>query len=914
MEKNKYEYIPKEAIDDLSYTMGKVSKKVNATNVLSGVYVKSASKVKAKTKGSSDLTAKILAMTDEEDKNKIILSKDVKEMQKYVSDTLITAFYLGMPKAYDFKGDYEYSGGIINLSFDAVKKQLTKTLKNIKANKFEMGLKYPQYDFEKLLGKPIIKDVEGKAINWGNSTRTSRYRLWIWKDCVIGQTIGVTDSKDGYYSYGNEPTLMGGYKSVQTSKASKLDSIAKFMAKDKDGYVKDNDVLYNGLGGANFDALDKNKIKYAKGGMTEHGLEIGDKIVSEKDKEVLVYGEDKKFSKVNLDKGKRQDFAKGGSVRRTNNSPILRYTNYEDSWVLNLVNLKTSRNQDGLSYKGGYKYGISRQGPKKQQEIWQFKTLKEANKKYDELVSLGKTYSKIDKQGEVKSNYAEGGEIKNGVYEYIELKGTRFEKNRGYTIRADKWNDLINKGVLPSEDINLANDWRTAIKEENWGEYTREMYSPKLDRLREQTENEFYNNKLYAKGGSTYAEGGEITDSMVWNNMRDDGEITEHWGSDVGGSNEGVDNIITYSNGRKYLVTTNVDQDMLLTPSKTATEWFAKGGSIMKKEQIKQEVKNAQEVLNNELPGLVRVQAETEKLYDEPAHRVIVGYYDDPKYGSSSHSEGLTYDGAVDIFLNFFLQRKEYMLASKEDQLAFDGHPAFYGDKDYAKGGYVMFDFSEPLPNGITLTDIRMENEGVELTGQEFQLFDTKNGETEYLDNEDDLFDKYDGERYDAKTVWYYTYDGEDLRYEERYDGYAKGGRVKNIYMVLDSEGRIVMSYDNESKAKTHSKRIGGTYRKSDAKFEKGGKVKATYSYTDDWSQLVYKGDNKRYYVVVDGMPHSTTSEGEALYPVSNVELLNTPKDTGVSFMAEGGEVKKKGNEMIIGGIAGVLLGIFLNR
>jgi len=277
--KVKYDYIPKEAIDELSYTMDKVSKRVSGSNVLSGAYVKSASKVKAKTKsaskvkaktkGSSDLTAKILAMmTDGEGNKKVILSTDVKEMQKYVSDKLITAFYLGLPKAYDFKGDYSYSGGLVNYEEDYAKKIVVDALKNIKANKFEMGLKYPQYNFEKLLGKPIIKDIEGKSIKFSSSTRTYTYRLWIWKDCVIGQTIGMTDSKDGYsdYTYGEEPTLMGGYKSVQTSKASKLESIAKFMAKDKDGYLKDNDVLYNGLGGANFDALDKNKIKYAKGG------------------------------------------------------------------------------------------------------------------------------------------------------------------------------------------------------------------------------------------------------------------------------------------------------------------------------------------------------------------------------------------------------------------------------------------------------------------------------------------------------------------------------------------------------------------------------------------------------------------------------------------------------------------------
>ena len=268
--KQKYDYIPQEAIDELSYTMGKVSKSVSGSDVLSGAYVKSKGKGKAKSKGANDLTKRLLAMTDDEDKTKIILEKDVKEMQKYVSDKLITAFYLGLPKAYDFKGDYSYGGGIITYRLDAVKKRVSDTLKNIKANKFEMGLKYPQYDFEKLLGKPIIKDVFGKTFTFNDgSTEKYKYRLWIWKDCVIGQTIGSESSRRGGYTdytYGEEPTLIGGYKSVQTSKASKLESIIEFMAKDKNGFVKDNDVLYNGLGGATFETLDKNKIKYEAGG------------------------------------------------------------------------------------------------------------------------------------------------------------------------------------------------------------------------------------------------------------------------------------------------------------------------------------------------------------------------------------------------------------------------------------------------------------------------------------------------------------------------------------------------------------------------------------------------------------------------------------------------------------------------
>ena len=96
----------------------------------------------------------------------------------------------------------------------------------------------------------------------------------------------------------------------------------------------------------------------------------------------------------------------------------------------------------------------------------------------------------------------------------------------------------------------------------------------------------------------------------------------------------------------------------------------------MKKDQINQEVKNAQKVLDKILPGLVRVAAH--KDADGNGH-VIVGYYDDPKFGDgSSSSERLDRFYSMNIFLTFFQQRKSYLLASKEDQLAFNGHPAMY--------------------------------------------------------------------------------------------------------------------------------------------------------------------------------------------------------------------------------------------
>jgi hypothetical protein len=195
----------------------------------------------------------------------------------------------------------------------------------------------------------------------------------------------------------------------------------------------------------------------------------------------------------------------------------------------NTYTLEELRKQNIIFAKGGSTYAeggktkgqtlsenFNRNDKVKNIEFWKNDVIVE-NKGKVARVDLDKG-ERIELNAKGGSTYAEGGEIKNGVYEYIELKGTRFEKNRGYTIRADKWNDLIEKGVLDSNDINLADDWRTAIKEENWGKYTRNMYSPKLDRLREQTENEFYNNKLYSKGGSTYAEGKEVYNAHILTN------------------------------------------------------------------------------------------------------------------------------------------------------------------------------------------------------------------------------------------------------------------------------------------------------------------------------------------------------------------------------------------------------------
>ena len=97
--------------------------------------------------------------------------------------------------------------------------------------------------------------------------------LWVWESCVAGKAIGYQRFKDGkkdgdYTSMGqaNEFTLKGGYLSFVSSDANMIDTLLIYMQSDANGYVKDVEVINNGLGGVTPETLIDNKVKYETGG------------------------------------------------------------------------------------------------------------------------------------------------------------------------------------------------------------------------------------------------------------------------------------------------------------------------------------------------------------------------------------------------------------------------------------------------------------------------------------------------------------------------------------------------------------------------------------------------------------------------------------------------------------------------
>ena len=95
------------------------------------------------------------------------------------------------------------------------------------------------------------------------------------------------------------------------------------------------------------------------------------------------------------------------------------------------------------------------------------------------------------------------------------------------------------------------------------------------------------------------------------------------------------------------------------------------------KQKINQEVIKTQKDVDVIVPGLVKISA----IYCEDRRcHILIGSFDDPRseFGSSYSEDMDRYYTDNKLFLGYFKQRQAYMMASKEEQLAFDDHPAFF--------------------------------------------------------------------------------------------------------------------------------------------------------------------------------------------------------------------------------------------
>ena len=159
---------------------------------------------------------------------------------------------------------------------------------------------------------------------------------------------------------------------------------------------------------------------------------------------------------------KKEKLAKGSTVR-ANQSSLLRYANFEDNSHINLLELKQTRNGNGLKYKNGNKYAISDSIIKGGQKVSEFKTLEQAETKFSELVNKKKSHTNLVKEGKLAGDNTDKAESEYTV-KFSKANNT-FVVWQGEEIIADFYfEDKANKYAKFHNDLNYK------TKKETFGE------------------------------------------------------------------------------------------------------------------------------------------------------------------------------------------------------------------------------------------------------------------------------------------------------------------------------------------------------------------------------------------------------------------------------------------------------------
>ena len=291
--KTETDYVPNRNIVSVKIHKDGETKTVKGKDIIDGVYLRKISESPKQSPMALSTEIKKLFKEDEyyeKGDEKFVIATDIAKMlEAGASKQQIKDFYIGFSS--DGKADMPSTSGIIGMGNDYRKKEIAEFIKVFKENKFEIGLKYPSFNWSsiikkyKISNKPILK----KVISMGNY----RYYYQIFK----GENIVLSNSyyserkndKGQWESYDDkskwnkisdynkvtayqkerdyEAGFNGGYWGIATSDVKVLEYVLKTLQSQKEGYVKDIDIYINGLGGLSIEQLDNLKIQYGAGGI-----------------------------------------------------------------------------------------------------------------------------------------------------------------------------------------------------------------------------------------------------------------------------------------------------------------------------------------------------------------------------------------------------------------------------------------------------------------------------------------------------------------------------------------------------------------------------------------------------------------------------------------------------------------------
>ena len=493
-----YSYIKRSDISVLKATIDGKVMNVDPKTILSGTYVAgkvkpTASKLRvAKTDPASvreKLLKKYKDFAEEEynkDFEKYITVEDIKKFVECgLTEEMIMAFYGGIECVMEIKADNEFAynpiGGVFTYRTDEdgkyVKNWVERGIFNCENNVYELGFKYPQFNWSFLKRTDNTEVISTEPYDYFGKKRVDRVKL---EKFVVNAKFTLIAcksagySEDGVFSkYSDELLnagapleLNGGYLALVSRNAKELFALAKRLLNQPspEAYVKDFDWLVQSKTSGATELKEAN-YKFAKGGEIPFDIS-GEVYVTFKDgsEETIYASGDRRFASSEEEAEERwintlledEDIEEvDGSVTATKVSTYAKGGGVgfkerceRDSIKLAKLYQKVlDSNFDDKEYSDYQKIVKETQIPKEElQKIEHYITTtpKGNRRMIDTYRYWGVEYAKGGKAGEDLENYSNYDEFYNVVFDYI-------KREENLTEEETKNICIVNESIIEAE-------------------------------------------------------------------------------------------------------------------------------------------------------------------------------------------------------------------------------------------------------------------------------------------------------------------------------------------------------------------------------------------------------------------------------------------------------------------------------
>ena len=248
---------------------------------------------------------------------------------------------------------------------------------------------------------------------------------------------------------------------------------------------------------------------------------------------VASYPKEKFVEVIDIKYSVGSEFEKGGSISksnvRVNNSPLLRYANFKDGSHINLIQLKPYKS-GGQRYKSEYKFAVSIGTKDKGQQVLNYRTLKEAERDFEELVGTrGAKTPLINMQwdGYVNEPFEKGGKTKHWKddkywADYSDIGIYSMDRNRSNELSDEEFYKIGKDIVDTKFKGDIGNAWDSIVKGKHIHKFRKGRNFEKGGATREGGHYVYKGKYIMSRKG--YGVGATTT----WNIWNDRGAIDEY--------------------------------------------------------------------------------------------------------------------------------------------------------------------------------------------------------------------------------------------------------------------------------------------------------------------------------------------------------------------------------------------------